>query len=254
MISIVMAYYNRLELLKHTLHSLRRSKIKDYEVVIVDDGSDENEYANLAIPLFPDIKINVIYLEKKNKWYLSPCVPFNIGFKAAKGNIIIIQNPECFHTGDILENASQIQNNEYRVYATYALPKNKTNDLHNGKPIQMMNITPYGAKENHDGWYTHSKIWNRMYHWCTAINKVDLEDLGGFDERYAQGIDYDDNELLARIQRKKLKILCIDNPFVFHQNHGVTPYYSQTPVKNNKDMYYNVTLKETTWTANRQNI
>jgi glycosyltransferase involved in cell wall biosynthesis len=41
MISIVMSYYNRRQLLFNTLHSIKESKCKSFEVVIVDDASDD---------------------------------------------------------------------------------------------------------------------------------------------------------------------------------------------------------------------
>ena len=42
MISIAMGYRNRKQLLIRTLDSMRKSEIKDYEVVIVDDSIYNN--------------------------------------------------------------------------------------------------------------------------------------------------------------------------------------------------------------------
>ena len=42
-ISIVMAYYNRRQLLINTLQSIMSSFIKDIEVIVVDDFSKESE-------------------------------------------------------------------------------------------------------------------------------------------------------------------------------------------------------------------
>jgi hypothetical protein len=47
--------------------------------------------------------------------------------------------------------------------------------------------------------------------------------LGGFDERYAKGVGYDDDELIWRIKNKKMQIKFIDDQIVLHQNHYVAP-------------------------------
>ena len=100
MISIVTDYINRRQLLIKTLQSLNKSEIKDFEFIVVDDcSSDEHRIDDLCRD-YPFLR--VIRLESNQKWYVNPCIPFNIGFKEAKGDIVIIQNPECYHYDDIL--------------------------------------------------------------------------------------------------------------------------------------------------------
>ena len=100
MISIVTAYFNRKKLFTKTLESFEKSNCKNFEVIAVDDGSHEEERLEDLMVKFPFLK--VIRLEKKDRWYVNPCIPFNIGFKNAIGDKIIIQNPECFHSDDII--------------------------------------------------------------------------------------------------------------------------------------------------------
>ena len=76
--------------------------------------------------------------------------------------------------------------------------------------------------------------------------------MGGFDERYAKGIAFDDNEILLRIKRKGLTINIVDDPFVVHQHHysefnwaGITN--TQELLDKNKKLFNEVTLKETNW-------
>ena len=74
-----------------------------------------------------------------------------------------------------------------------------------------------------NGWYNHSKHNPCALHFCTAITKKDLEKLGGFDERYAGGIGYDDLDFINRV-RGRLKVKMIDSPFAVHQAHTPTDY------------------------------
>ena len=67
-----------------------------------------------------DFDITVLDLPQENKWYVNPCVPYNIGFKSASGEVIIIQNPECLHIGDIIAHVDEhLGDDNYISYAAY---------------------------------------------------------------------------------------------------------------------------------------
>jgi len=218
-LSIVTAYYNRKELFLKTLGSIEASEyVDDIELIVVDDGSKDSERLediqnNYKFP------IHVIRQEPEDKTYINPCVPYNLGFAKAKGELILIQNPECFHVGDLISNAlHQTTDENYLVFAAYALSKEATHGLANqDKQLNLLNKASNGGQE--EGWYNHSIINPRPLHFASCITKKNLEDLGGFDEAYADGIGYDDDELLMRIRHKGLKVQICDNPFVLHQNH-----------------------------------
>ncbi len=224
MISIVTAYYNRKELFINTLQSIKQQNSKYLlEVIAVDDGSEENERLEDLIPEFPFLK--VIRLEKKNKWYHNSCIPFNIGFRAAKGDKIIIQNPECFHYGNILNyTENNLVQNTYLSFGCFSLDKTSTEHIEEifaKKEIaEVIKKNNDFAREDGDaGWYNHSLYRPKAYHFCTAITTKDLKNIGGFDELYALGIAYDDDEFLSRIKKKNLEIRFIDDELVLHQNH-----------------------------------
>ena len=208
MISIVTAYFNRKELLDKTIESIEASAIKDYEIIVVDDAS--------AVPLVCD-KAKVIRIEPENKWWHNSCIPFNIGFSHASGDVIIIQNPEAYHVGDILSYVDKhISDGKYLSFACYALNPKDTVALHRGV-LPEPEVRKYKHPEN-NGWYNHSAYAPTGFHFCSAITKGNLVGLGGFDKRYADGISYDDNDLVQRV-KKTMKLKIIDYPFVLHQYH-----------------------------------
>lgn len=224
MISIVTAYYNRKQLFINTLKSIQSQNSEALlEVIAVDDGSEDNERLEDLIPDFPFLK--VIRLEKENKWYHNSCIPFNIGFKAAKGDKIIIQNPECFHYGDIINYAEKnLTKDNYVSFACFSLDKNSTNEIKNifkDKSVEeVISKTNHAVVEDGDaGWYNHSVHRPKGYHFCTGITQENLQSLGGFDELFSLGIAYDDDDLSSRIKKKKLSIQFIDEELVLHQNH-----------------------------------
>ena len=228
MISVVTAYYNRKKLFTRTLKSMLPYYGKiDFEVIVVDDGSDEAERLEDLQTDFPFLR--VIRLEKQNKWYKNPCIPFNIGFEAVKGDKVIIQNPECYHFGAILAYVdTHLKENEYLSFGCFSIDKLNTDD--DALFFDEKNIAKLIENNNRSfttdgdlGWYNHSKFRPEAFHFCAAMMSTDLFDLGGFDERYAKGVGYDDDELIWRIKNKKMQIKFIDDQIVLHQNHYVAP-------------------------------
>ena len=234
LISIVMAYYNRKPQFLRTLESIKRSNIKDFELIIVDDASDIEHRLEDTAAQHPFIKL--IRVEPKDKWYVNPCIPYNMGFAKATGDIIIIQNPECYHYNDILQYASNnITKHNYISFGCYSLDEKLTNSIAAFNIAQTLNcgITYDGQL----GWYNHSIYRPVGYHFCSAILRENLLQLEGFDTRYAEGIGYDDNEFLLRIKKLGLNINIANNCVVLHQWHYTTSIYMRkdSPEKCNRN-------------------
>jgi hypothetical protein len=91
MISIVMSYYNRLSQLRYTLQTVSCSQVKNIEIVIVDDFSAPEERPDCLVEEFSNLDIQIIHMQdqvaKKN--YCNPCVPYNVGLRASRGDLVI---------------------------------------------------------------------------------------------------------------------------------------------------------------------
>ena len=122
LVSIVMAYHNRIEQVKVTLESISKSKYSNIEVIIVDDGSDDFHLAKRIVHLY-DFRIKVLTIDKSQKKWVNPCIAYNMGIKMASGDIIIIQNPEIVHIGDVISHIiDNIKDKTYLVYSIYSSP------------------------------------------------------------------------------------------------------------------------------------
>lgn len=220
-----MTYYNRRFQLINTLKTISFSSHKDFEVIVVDDGSDDDHDIRDLESTYSFLK--VIRIDPKEKTWVNPCVPFNIGFKNANGEIIIIQNAENMHASDILSHTSDFLNDDdYFIYGCYSISKELT------QSININNINNYYDIINHiypisnipatdeigNKWYQHSLIKNIKINFCNAIYNKNIKKFGGFDEKYAYGICYDDSEFRDRMC-KNLKSKSIDYCFVVHQHH-----------------------------------
>jgi len=253
-VSIVTAYHNRRELLINTLNSILLENYNcDLEIIIIDDNSNEENKITDIKELYPTLDIKILEITKEEKWWVNPCIPFNKGFDMATGEVVIIQNPECLHIGNIIQHtADNIKDNKYIVYSCYS---SRESDMEKMKVVEFDNNYIENIKNGVDilmksavssvsgGWYQHSKYRNNLLHFCTAITKKDLDELGGFDERFAKGIGKDDREFVLRIQRKKMNIVNCDAPYVIHQRHK--PFsYSNTEHLNNNGILYNQISRE----------
>lgn len=232
--SIVMAYYNRSSQLKITLNSILHSANNSrVEVVIVDDASIEEHRLESIISDF-DLDIKLIRIEPCDKKWVNPCVPFNMGFKHATGDLIIMQNPECLHVGDVVSTSKILtKKNTYINFGCYSTGKSSSDKLKSLSDFSvnkiemllspMVNRAPLVHLEREDSWFNHPLHNPIGLHFCSAIMRDDLIDLGGFDERYSQGSGFDDNDFIIRVQRKKMEVNMVTEPFVVHQYHDTAP-------------------------------
>ena len=214
-ISIVMAYHNRRRQLLMTLDSIRY--FGNPEIIIVDDASDER---------IDDISgITLIRIEPGQKTWVNSCIPYNMGFAQAKGDVIIIQNPECIHIGDILKYTENIKEGTVFSHAAYSLDYHLEYNDYDPDGLRYLILgEPQRSQIEHHGWYNHSKYRPVGYHFCMSMMRTDLERLGGFDETYAPGVGFEDDDLVRRIKKAGMDLQIIDDPFVIHQKHKRTNY------------------------------
>jgi glycosyltransferase involved in cell wall biosynthesis len=208
-VSIVMAYFNRKSQLMFTLQTINNTKYdkKLIDIIIVDDGSDIQHILdqNILKTQF-NLNIRVIRIDKNMKSWINPCVAYNIGIKYAKGDILIYQNPECCHMGDIISyTVKNLKITDYFSYTCVALcSKNDNKILYDTSSLKDCRTTLYNHKEK----------LPRYFHFCGAIYRIQMNKLNGFNEYMKDGYWYDDDEILLRIQ-----LLC--KMQIIHEKEGI---------------------------------
>jgi len=75
-------------------------------------------------------------------------------------------------------------------------------------------------RDGENAWYNHPVRRPVGYHFCSAITANNLKKLNGFDERFMEGIGYDDDDFISRVKLLKLRVDITSNPFVVHQWHA----------------------------------
>ncbi|QKF93571.1 glycosyl transferase family 2 [Fadolivirus algeromassiliense] len=234
-ISIVMTACNRSKQTYFTLKTIAESSYKNVQIIIVDDSSSDK----ISINELEKYNLHIELINIKNKFWVNPCINYDIGFSFIKGSKIIIQNSEVCHVGDIVDYVyKNIVDNEYNVFNVISLK-----NLESNNQLYRMNVITsknYMNLNKHLGiWYQHPKHRNKNYHFLTALTKNTFDIIGGFDIDYALGKDYDDNGFLLKIMFNKIKINNVNEETLMgiHQWHEQSACGSVSKNYNNEKLF-----------------
>jgi glycosyltransferase involved in cell wall biosynthesis len=217
-VSIVMTASNRSMQTYFTLNTISKSFCKNVQVIIVDDSSNDP----IMIEELAKYNMHIELLVIKNKFWINPCVNYNIGFRHIRGGKVIVQNAEVCHIDDVVNYvANNIQNNEYHAFNVSTLPSMDANKkLHLIDPI-FANANDIISLSSGWVWYQHPLHRNAYYHFLVAMTKETFDKIGGFDIDYSMGIEYDDNEFVFKARTRGITMKNVIAPVMgVHQWHA----------------------------------
>jgi len=217
-ISIVMTACDRSIQTYFTIETIAKSMYKNIQVILVDDSLLDF----VSVEKLEKYNIHIDLIHIKNKFWINPCINYNIGFKHIRGSKVIIQNAEVCHIGDVINYvATNINNDEYHVLNVYALKgPNENNLLYDIGPMIFDNHQKI-ISINGD-WYQHPIHRNAHYHFLTATTKETFDKIGGFDIDYALGVSWDDDSLVFKITNSDIKMVNPNSIMGIHQWHPQT--------------------------------
>lgn len=236
MISIVICTYNRAHLLKRSLVCYSKQTLKDFELVIQDDGSqDETEE---LVKSYSD-KMNIKYVKLEDKkpgeWRDAGAI-VNRGIKLTTGKKIYITHPEVMISFDCIEKFNKILDERPEVYVnsrTYYLTAKIQKKLDTVDwESDFYNVRKIEGFYDEDPLYKEDemKVFNCLcttkfaekdpvwYSWVFGgMTRKAWKDFGGLNE-YAQwgsvDIDFMDRRFL-----EGLETVSPMDVYVVHQNH-----------------------------------
>jgi len=95
LISIVMPSYNSKNYIESTINSVRNQTYQEWELIIVDDCSNDGTQEFISNTILNDSRIKLIKLDKNNG---APAAPRNIGVGKAKGFwIALLDSDDIWH-------------------------------------------------------------------------------------------------------------------------------------------------------------
>jgi glycosyltransferase involved in cell wall biosynthesis len=209
-ISIIIPTYNRCNLLPRAINSVLNQSFKNFELIIVDDGSTDETKKIIEKYLKKNSRIKYIY--QKNSG--SPAQPRNTGIKIAKGNYIAFLDHDDEWFNDKLEKQIKmyIKNNKDNKIGLVGCGAISINTKSKEKKIIKF---PPSLK------IKSAKALKKIIPYsCSSImiKKSIFQEIGLFDEKMRVSDDYD---MYIRISRK-YRFIFIQEPlfnYYIHENN-----------------------------------
>ena len=221
--SIIMPYHKK-RMLRDTLISYKNhyADRDDYEVIVLEDckniADTEEHEALLGIVREFSESILLIHMETNFENCYAPSKMFNYGVSIAKGEYIVLTNPECVHKTNVLaqfDEGLEKDKDSYIVSACYDAT---------------------GIDYKFLSWYQHSVHMPRGLHWCSVMSKAQYNKLNGFDEGYSHGFGREDVDFFRRVEESGMKVVFMDDIVVVHIHHPHMPAMRSLVVMN--QLYY----------------
>jgi len=181
--SIVIPSYNKCETLTRVIASIRNQRVPfPFEIIVVDDSSTD------GTPELPWQAWGVQYIRLEDRATdLGPAVPYNVGLRAARGEVIINQKDDVVHHGpDTIDKLVRLLKPSRWLLGT------------------VWNLN--GEKRDADAYCSPDRPRTRPF--LASIWRRDIYRIGGYDEDFTE-LTFDDDYFGA----------CLTS-------HGIEPEYT----------------------------
>ncbi len=226
LISIIVPCYNGEEFLRDTLDCLKEQTIKDWECVIVNDGSTDNSIEILREYEAKDSRYKVI--DKKNE---GPSVARNVAIAASSGKYILPLDADDLIAPTYAEKAIEYLEQHPQTKLVYCKAK-------------------YFGDRN-DEWkaaeYRYDEIIYKNCIFCSCVyRKEDFDKTKGYNPNMTYGNE--DWDFLLSLLKPEDGVYCIPETLFFYRKHGVSRTSSAMEKKdmchlrmmlNHPELYYN---------------
>jgi glycosyltransferase involved in cell wall biosynthesis len=202
--SIIIPLYNRPDEIKELLESLTRQTYKNFEVIVIEDGS-VNKAEDIVRSFIGKLEVHYYYKENSGQGFSR-----NFGFEKAGGDYFIIFDSDCIIPDHYLETVNDyLKKNYLDAYGGPDRAHPAFNDIQKAISYSMTSFfTTGGIRGNKKrvGQF-HPRSFNM------GISRKVYEDTKGFIiTRMAE-----DLELSVRIIRKGYKVGLIEDAYVYHK-------------------------------------
>jgi glycosyltransferase involved in cell wall biosynthesis len=202
--SVIVPVYNRPEEINELLQSLTRQSYKDFEVVVVEDGST---LPCQDVVMQYGTVLSIQYLTKPNS---GPGPSRNAGFAIAKGQYFVVFDSDCIIPPQYLATVDQALKHEH--WDAWGGPDKAHQDftlLQKAMAYTMSSVLTTGGirgGKKHLGWFQ-PRSFNM------GMSRGTYERTQGFRfDRFAEDI-----ELSIRMKRAGLHVGLIADAFVYHK-------------------------------------
>ncbi len=210
-ISVVIPAYNAEPWIGETLQSFAQQTFRDFEVIVVDDGSSDGT-VEVAESFRELVRLKVI----RGKRSGAPARPCNVGVTEAQGRLILPCDSDDLAAPDRLRKMNEawqtIDEQDCLIFSDYSEIDGEGNAVTASKLSSYARLNPTSLKKLAEDTYFLPAVtaFDALVMGCfirpcsVAIPKRVIVQVGGYDEKLRNGQDYD---LFLRIAHQ--------NPFVW---------------------------------------
>ena len=192
MVSVIIATYNRSNVLRYAVESVLRQTLHDWELIVVGDCCSDDSAE--VVRSFADSRVRWFNLPENSG---GQSLPHNFGLARARGTYVAyLGHDDLWHpkhlqqtTGALIEQAADLA---YALTILY------------GKVLHVTGITPAGLYEPGIGLPSSSLVHRRRL----------IEEIGGWTP-YQQLVVPPDQDLVLRTHQAGKKIVCVPELTVF---------------------------------------
>ncbi|MBX2962395.1 MAG: glycosyltransferase [Cyclobacteriaceae bacterium] len=213
--SVVVPVYNRPDELRELLQSLTEQSVKNFEVIVVEDGSTNR--SDGVVDSFRD-KLHIEYIYKPNT---GPGPSRNLGFSRAKGDYFVVFDSDCIIPSAYFEEVDKVLTRDNPdAWGGPDRSHESFTPLQQAMAYTMSSVLTTGGirgGKKHLGWFQ-PRSFNM------GLSKKVFETTGGFlFDRYAEDI-----ELSIRMRKAGFTSVLIPEAFVYHKRRtSLKQFYHQ---------------------------
>lgn len=205
--SIIILSFNQVTYTKQCLESIRKYTDYPYEIIMIDNASDQE-----TITYLEEQEDIVLIKNKINKGFAGGC---NQGMELAKGNYLLLINNDTIVTKNWLSNMVKLMESDPEIAMVGPLTNSTVGKQMIAVPygedmVEMQRFAEILSSDNHKPWRT-----LRLVAFCLLIHRSLIEEMGMFDETFQVGNYEDDDFNLRAVIAGKKSYIC-RNSFIHH--------------------------------------
>lgn len=176
--SVIIPTYNRVEYLRATLDSVRQQTFKDFEVIVVDDGSTDGTAAYVS-----SLEGTVSFIQQTNA---GPAAARNRGAEVARGTYLAFLDSDDLWFPWTLENAASVTNavENPAIVSGPLFPFTDTSELKGIVPVPV-------AYQTYPNYLLSSRDLHFVGSCAMVVRRDSFLSVGGFLKENMHGEDHD---------------------------------------------------------------